>query len=151
MRASPASRLTGTHSVMDFSARRAALDGEDGRIFDMTSQFFTPEFWAEWLEVPLEVAAIVDDVDLAQTLVKAEANIGLSLNAAVVGRHEGVVNVLLENGALKDNKTHSEQGQNVHSVSHRLKTRCSCLWKEVVLESGRVRGTIAERVVTAET
>lgn len=73
-------------------------------IFDLVHQAFSPEQWASWLEAPLELASAQGNVILAQRLLRAGGEIGISLHRAVRGGHEGVVSALLDGGASCNNK-----------------------------------------------
>lgn len=73
-------------------------------IFDLVCQAFSPEQWASWLEAPLELASSQGNVTLAQKLLRAGGEIGISLHRAVRGGHEEVVNALLDGGASCNNK-----------------------------------------------
>ena len=76
----------------------------EGLIFDLVWKAFTPEQWASWLEAPLELASTQGDVNLARRLVRAGAEIGISLHEAIRGGHVAVVKALLDNGASCSNK-----------------------------------------------
>lgn len=88
---------------MSNRATREALRGEEARIFDIVSEAFSAEKWAELLECALERAAAAGDRRLARKLmVGAGAQAGNSLNVAIEGGHGELVNDLLENGADVD-------------------------------------------------
>lgn len=86
------------------STGRASLRGVEGLIFDLVHEALSPEQWASWLEAPLELASSQGNVSLAQKLLRAGGEIGISLHRAVRGGHETVVSALLDGGASCNNK-----------------------------------------------
>ena len=78
---------------------REELRGEEIAIFDRMAKSMTSTQWAEWLKVPLELAAAHGDVILSKKLVGAGAEVGNALHAAIRERHEEVVTSLVENAA----------------------------------------------------
>ncbi|CAM9221384.1 unnamed protein product [Ectocarpus fasciculatus] len=78
---------------------RAALKGAEGQTFDLFSEVLTTREWAEMLQFPLECAAAQGNVALTQVLLRAGADMGSALHAAVRYGHGEVVKTLLENGA----------------------------------------------------
>ena len=64
----------------------------------------TSKQWGELLTAPLELVVHEGNRDLAQTLVRAGAEMGESLITAVERGHGEIVNDLLENGAYTDAK-----------------------------------------------
>lgn len=73
-------------------------------IFDLVYQALSAEQCASWLEAPLELASSQGNVSLAQKLLRAGGEIGISLHRAVRGGHEEVVGALLDGGASCNNK-----------------------------------------------
>eukprot|EP00752_Nemacystus_decipiens_P011337 g10074.t1 len=86
------------------STGRASLRGVEGLVFDLVYQALSLEQWASWLEAPLELAASQGNVSLAQKLLRAGGEIGISLHRAVRGGHAEVVGALLDGGASCNNK-----------------------------------------------
>lgn len=78
--------------------RREALRGAEEDIFDVLAEILTSKQWAKLLNAPLGRAVAEGMSGLAQKLVRAGAEIGGSLRAAVRGGHERIVNDMLENG-----------------------------------------------------
>lgn len=85
-------------------AGREALRGVAERVLDHIFEAFSSEQWANLLGVPLERAAGDGNGGLAQKLIKAGAEMGFALYAAIGSGHREVVNTLLENGAPVSDK-----------------------------------------------
>eukprot|EP00903_Cladosiphon_okamuranus_P013895 g12923.t1 len=79
--------------------RREALRGVEKQAFDLISEVFNAKEWAELLKAPLERAAARGNRELARKLVRAGADIGNALHAAVWGGHGQIVSDLLKHGA----------------------------------------------------
>eukprot|EP00752_Nemacystus_decipiens_P011995 g10634.t1 len=79
--------------------RREILRGAEGRTFDLLAGVLTSEQWSELLRAPLEHAARQGNRGLALKLVKAGAEIGEALHAAVGSGYGDIMGDLLENGA----------------------------------------------------
>ena len=79
--------------------RREALRGVEKQTLDLLSEVFSSKQWSELLQGPLERAAARGKRGLAQKLVRAGAEIGNALHAAVWGGHGDIVSDLLKNGA----------------------------------------------------
>lgn len=86
------------------STGRASLQGVEGLIFDLVYKSLSPEQWASWLEAPLELASSQGNLHLAQKLLRAGGEVGISLHRAVRGGHAGIVSALLDGGASCNNK-----------------------------------------------
>jgi len=88
------------HSIsMPNRGRREALRGVEKQTLDLLSEVFSSQQWSELLKGPLERAAARGKRGLAQKLVRAGAEIGNALHAAVWGSHGDIVSDLLKNGA----------------------------------------------------
>ena len=79
--------------------RREALRGVEKQAFDLISEVFNAKEWAKLLKAPLERAAARGNRELAKKLVRAGADIGNALHAAVWGGHGQIVSDLLKHGA----------------------------------------------------
>lgn len=55
---------------------RESLEGLDGEIFWLVSRGATPEYWAEWLRVPLQHAAAASIITVFNALIGAGADGG---------------------------------------------------------------------------
>ena len=86
------------------SKAREALLGMEQRFVDVVCQGLSPHKLAAWLGVPLAHAAACGDLDLAERLMVAGAEIGCALHEAVRGGYEKLVSDMLERGALIDLK-----------------------------------------------
>ena len=90
---------------------RASIRQDAEAIFNMVCDLETPEQWAEWLRVPLALAARTGNADLVDKLLKAGANAGAGvkgcnaetlLHAAAEGGNEEVLSAFLGTKARKD-------------------------------------------------
>ncbi|CAM9229755.1 unnamed protein product [Ectocarpus sp. 13 AM-2016] len=81
------------------NTRRKPLRGAALRVLDLVSAASTPEEWAAWLKVPLEIAVRTGDRDLASMLVRGGAEAGTAVNEAIACGDTEVMNLLLDNGA----------------------------------------------------
>ena len=84
---------------MENSSGREVLCGVEVEVFDLIAEVVTSEEWSKLLRAPLERAAGQGNRGLAQKLLRAGAERGDALNAAVRGGHGEIVNDLLDEGA----------------------------------------------------
>lgn len=81
--------------------RTRTLRTSKDNLFDFLWKEATPEQWANWLRVSLELAASRGDVELVNALLAAGADSCNPLHLTVEGGHEQVVRALLDNGACR--------------------------------------------------
>ncbi|CAM9938027.1 unnamed protein product [Ectocarpus sp. 12 AP-2014] len=98
------SRHTCSQNALANEEGRRALMGAERQTFDLFSEILTKREWAEMLQFPLECAAAQGNVTLTQKLLRAGADMGSALHAAVRYGHVEVVTNLLEHGACVSTK-----------------------------------------------
>ncbi|CAM9287425.1 unnamed protein product, partial [Scytosiphon promiscuus] len=98
--------------------RRETLRGEGEQVLDVIAETCTLKEWAALLKVPLERAMAQGDEALADKLIRAGAEIGTSLHAAVRGDHGKIVELMLESGA--STRTKDAKGRTALHFAARL-------------------------------
>lgn len=95
--------------VMSRPDGRKTVRGVETRIFSHVWRASTPQEWASWLRVPLESAASLGDIVVAQKLVEAGAEIGTAVHEAIWSRHDELVEYLLGSPASAASKDENKR------------------------------------------